>query len=255
MLTSITHDDVDLYYQRTGTGPTITFLHGFSGNHLSWWQQIPFFNDEYQCIATDQRMFGRSTDKENGPGAKNVVDDLTAILDHESIDQTVLVGHSMSGWTVTSFATQYPDRVTALVLSGTPGGLIDRERHQHIRDEHENALPDVTSLSPPTAFLSESITELNQHAPPEFDEIHPILDDLPIDAQTIQNAAFPVLIIAGEADQFMPRAGIKAVKEHIPKAQSAIIHDAGHSTNEEKPTVFNQYLRNFLEQPDKETPS
>lgn len=247
MLTSVTRDGVDLYYQQTGSGPSITFLHGFSGNHLSWWQQLPVFSDEYQCIATDQRMFGRSADKPNGPGAQAVVEDVKAILDHESIEQTVLVGHSMSGWTVTSFATQYPDRVTALVLSGTPGGLIDRELHQTIRDEHEGKLPDVTALSKEQSFLSDAITELNQHAPPEFDEIHPTLDNLPIDPATIQDANFPVFIIAGEADHFMPRAAITAVKDNVPKAQSTVIHDAGHSTNEEKPTVFNQYLWEFLD--------
>ncbi len=152
----------------------------------------------------------------------------------------------MSGWTVTSFATQYPERVTALVLSGTPGGLINRARHQTIRDEHENTLPDVSPLSQEHSFLSESITELNEHAPDDFDDIHPTLDALPIDPATIENANFPVLIIAGEADHFMPRAGIAAVKENVPKAQSTVIHDAGHSTNEEKPTVFNQYLGEFL---------
>ena len=32
-----------LYYERVGAGAPIIFLHGLGGNHLSWWQQVPYF--------------------------------------------------------------------------------------------------------------------------------------------------------------------------------------------------------------------
>ena len=34
---------IDLYYEIHGAGPAVLFAHGQGGNHLSWWQQIPFF--------------------------------------------------------------------------------------------------------------------------------------------------------------------------------------------------------------------
>src|SRR2546427_11246970 len=63
-------DGFRLYYEDTGgPGPTLLFLHGAGGNHLSWWQQVPVFAEEYRCVTMDQRGFGQSPDVAGGPGA------------------------------------------------------------------------------------------------------------------------------------------------------------------------------------------
>src|SRR5215470_7349919 len=51
-----------LYYERAGAGSALVFLHGLGGNHLSWWQQVPYFMRWYECITLDQRSFGLSPD-------------------------------------------------------------------------------------------------------------------------------------------------------------------------------------------------
>lgn len=246
MLDHHTIDDTRLFYQRTGptTAPALVFLHGFSGNHLAWWQQIPAFADAYDCIATDQRMFGLSRDH-NNQGASAVVTDLEATLDHTRNGHAVIVGHSMSGWTAASFATQHPDRTTALVLSGTPGGLIPKSEHDTIIDEHEPTLPDPDDPPPEITFLADTIKAHNRHAPAEFDGIRPDLDRLPIDPDHLAQADIPVLLIAGEADHFMPPTAVHRLADHLD-ADHTIIDGAGHNANFEKPTRFNQALTTFL---------
>src|SRR3990172_6186112 len=59
---------IRLYYQSYGTGPALVFAHGAGGNHLSWWQQVPFFAARYRCVVFDQRAFGRSADAAGGAG-------------------------------------------------------------------------------------------------------------------------------------------------------------------------------------------
>src|SRR5262249_49374764 len=49
-----------------GPDPALLFLHGAGGNHLSWWQQVPVFSEEYRCVTLDQRGFGRSPDVPGG---------------------------------------------------------------------------------------------------------------------------------------------------------------------------------------------
>ena len=55
-----------LYYEDTGgQAPVVLFLHGAGGNHLSWWQQVPVFAEEYRCVTVDQRSFGQSVGAED----------------------------------------------------------------------------------------------------------------------------------------------------------------------------------------------
>lgn len=244
MLDSVPTDGIDLYYQVAGEGPPVVFLHGFSGTHLSWWRQVPAFQDEYRCITPDQRGFGHSRDRPDGPGAAAFVDDLRALLDYLGHDRVALVGHSMSGWPAAAFTTQYPDRVAALVLSGTPGGLLDRMRHDELREAAN--LPDVDPLSAEHAFLSESIGELNDHGPQEFADVRTDLEDFEIDAEPIVVADLPVLLVAGEADAFMPPPAVTALADRL-EADAVTMEEAAHSANVERPAQFNRHVRGFLQ--------
>ena len=65
-------DGFRLYHEDTGgDAPTILFLHGAGGNHLSWWQQVPVFAEEYRCVTVDQRGFGQSPEVSGGPDRKS----------------------------------------------------------------------------------------------------------------------------------------------------------------------------------------
>jgi 3-oxoadipate enol-lactonase len=233
---------IDYYYQDIGSGPPVAFVHGFSANHLSWYQQVPTFRADYRCVVPDQRRFGRSVDTA-GAGVAAFPDDLAALLDHLGVEETALVGHSMGGWTVGSFATQHPERVTALVLSATPGGLISPDRHERLMAQGEP--PEADPLTPEAAFLADSIDGLNRDKPPSWAETRPPLDELPLDADTIVDADIPVLVVAGEADEFMPAPAVDAVGEHLG-AETAVIENAGHSAYFEQPKPFNGVVESFL---------
>jgi pimeloyl-ACP methyl ester carboxylesterase len=250
MLERVTVDGVDLFCAVHGDGPPLVFLHGFSGNHLSWWQQVPAFEDSYRCLAPDQRGFGLSADAPEGPGASAFVDDLEVVLDRvagDDADRVTLVGHSMSGWTAAAFATQYPDRVPALVLSGTPAGLLPRERHEAILAEvGETSDLDPDPLDPERAFLSASITELNRHSPPSFEEIHPVVERFETDPDRL--ADVPTLAIAGEFDPFMPPEAVEALADRLVDVTTATVEGAAHSANFERPDAFDERVGTFLEE-------
>ncbi|MEF8791433.1 MAG: alpha/beta hydrolase [Haloarculaceae archaeon] len=247
MLERVAVDGADLFCAVHGDGPPLVLLHGFSGNHLSWWQQIPSFEDSYRCLAPDQRGFGLSADAPDGPGASAFVEDLEAVLDRVAgdADRVALLGHSMSGWTAAAFATRHPDRVAALVLSGTPAGLLPRERHAELLAE-AGELPDPEPLDPERAHLSASITELNRHAPPSFDEVHPVVERFETDPDRL--ADVPTLAVAGEYDPFMPSRAVEALADRLADVSTATVEAAGHSANFERPGVFNEAVGTFLDE-------
>lgn len=59
-MTFLNSDGVDLYYEMHGQGPPVVFIHGASGTHLSWWQQIARMRHDFTCLIYDQRGYGRS---------------------------------------------------------------------------------------------------------------------------------------------------------------------------------------------------
>jgi 3-oxoadipate enol-lactonase len=221
----------------------VAFLHGFGGNHLSWWQQLPVFAEEYRCIAPDQRGFGLSENPGDDTGAAPVVDDLAALLDHLDVDRVALVGHSMGGWPAASYATQYPERVAALVLSATTGGLLAADRPERLQEEAD--VPEVDPLTAERSFLKDSISELNVDAPEEWEDIRPSLDELPLDPDRVVD--LPTFLVTGEADGFVPPSVRRALSDRLDGIESAVLEDAGHSAYFEQPSAFNRHVSEFLE--------
>src|SRR5262249_46618571 len=130
----MTKDGFRLYYEDTGgTLPAILFLHGAGGNHLSWWQQVPVFAEEYRCITADQRGFGQSPDVPGGPGPAGLGTHAIALLDHlgiaraaivaPSVARAALLAQSMGGWAAVGAAVRAPERFWAIVLANTVGNL------------------------------------------------------------------------------------------------------------------------------------
>ena len=58
----------------------------------------------------------------------------------------------------------------------------------------------------------------------------------------------PTLVVCGTEDQITPPAMSQELAEGIAGARLAMIEDAGHLSNIEKPERFNEVVRGFLHQ-------
>lgn len=235
--------EFDLYYEDVGDGPPVAFCHGFSNTHLSWFRNFADLSEDYRCIAPDQRSFGRSVDPTDR-GVAALADDLLALLDHLDVDRAALVGHSMGGWPVASVASQHPDRVAGLVLSATPGGLVEPGRHRELMAAGSVAELDESPLTSELEFLAGAIEATNTDSPEEWEDTRAILDEFPLDADTIAEDV-PTLLVAGEADEFMPAIAVQAVADRLD-ADSTVVEGAAHSVFYEQPAAFNGHVREFL---------
>src|SRR5262245_60136591 len=62
MSTITTKDGTEIYYKDWGTGPTVTFSHGWPLNSDAWDGQMLFLAQHgYRCIGVDRRGHGRSS--------------------------------------------------------------------------------------------------------------------------------------------------------------------------------------------------
>jgi 3-oxoadipate enol-lactonase len=236
---------IQIYYEEYGKGPaTIVFAHGAGGNHLSWWQQVPFFSKKYRCITFSHRNFHLSPDRPGGPGVAAFVDDLAGLLDYLKIKETVLVAQSMGGTTCFGFLLAHPARVKALVMSdtiaGIPSARIRQLRADMVKEREKNGIRELSysatfpEREPEKCFLYEEIRSLNQGY--GRTELAATTPPTPPDADFSMIKA-PVLFLFGSEDVLMPPPLGKLAHILIPGSRYVEIADAGHSTYFEKPRV------------------
>jgi 3-oxoadipate enol-lactonase len=249
---------IQLYYETHGKGPALVFAHGAGGNHLSWWQQIPFFSKRFRCITFDHRAFGLSLDGEGEAqmGRRMFHEDLRELLDLLEIDECRIVAQSMGGRTAVGFALRNPGRCKAMVLAGTTGGAVDDDVRE-MQDAHrESDVGQLTlaqrSISPALkeraehlAFLYRAIGRLNPPRPKDF--LAPIPGYRGSSAQRLAEADFPVLFLVGRHDTVVPAEVIEGCHRATPGSQLVVIEDSGHSTYFEQPDAFNAAIMSFLE--------
>jgi pimeloyl-ACP methyl ester carboxylesterase len=252
--------DFDFYYEVHGEGPAVVFAHGSGGTHMSWWQQVPVLSQRYTCITIDHRTFGYSRDTPGGPGRRAFVEDLRGLLDKLGVQKTVLVGQSMGGNTVLGFASAYPDRVNALIMSDTTGGYSNpeiadlRRKFPPVTATIATAFaPDFATREPARLFLYREISALTlggglpaSGAAPSSSPPAAATAASGPDLQPLLDKKIPVLFIVGEQDMLIPPPIVEAMHRQMPGSELARVAGAGHSVYFEKPADYNRLLLEFL---------
>jgi 3-oxoadipate enol-lactonase len=250
-------DGFRLYYEDTGgPGPTVLFLHGAGGNHLSWWQQVPVFAEEYRCVTADQRGFGQSPDVAGGPGPAALAADALALLDHLGIARAAVVAQSMGGWAAVGAAVQAPGRFWAIVMANTVGNLTSPEIAA-VRQRLAAASPPRPAVlwhgalgetfrksEPVRTFLYAQIAGLNPPRPAEFSEQ---MSRLTTPVERYAATRVPTLFLTSDEDGLIWPELSKAVHQQVPGSRFTRVEAAGHSTYFERPDVFNREVGALLE--------
>lgn len=254
---TFTINGADLYYETHGSGPAVVFAHGAGGNHLSWFHQVPFFRDRYTCVTFDHRGFGRSLDPRPVEERPRFDEDLAALIDHLALPDVRLVAQSMGGWTCLGYAVTHPERVRALVMADTAGGLtgpaIDAARAAAQERRGDLPLlggaisPAFRGRSPVGAFLYEQIFALNPPREQALGRGTP-MNRLSVTAEQAAALKIPVLFVEGADDVLIPPDVIRAAQAMIPGARLEMVADAGHSVYFERPDEFNRILDAFLKE-------
>jgi pimeloyl-ACP methyl ester carboxylesterase len=251
---TVTSGEAKIYYEVHGSGETLVLAHGAGGNTGIWWQQVPHFSSSYQVVTFDHRCFGRSFCPPESFKPAYFGDDLVAILDAEKIDRVALVCQSMGGWTGMRMALDHPDRLSCLVLCGTPGGIVTDQIIAAAAKISEGAAKDGINgnaalaesfqrREPSLSFLYDQIGSHNTGFSPR------LLGELlhaRIDPEELKTYSTPTLVISGEEDALFPTQAIREIAELIPDAELKTIPGSGHSPYFEVPEIFNQVVDEFL---------
>src|SRR5947208_12639708 len=136
-----TDDGVRLYYEETGSGTPIVFVHEFADDVRGFGPQIRYFSRRYRCIAYNARGYPPS-DVPQDPerySQDRARDDIRAVLDGLGIAKAHVVGLSMGGFATLHFGLQYPARAVSLVVAGCGYGAEPGKREQFQAEVEQTA--------------------------------------------------------------------------------------------------------------------
>lgn len=266
-------DGVKLFYEETGAGRLIVFVHEFAGSHESWEPQMRCFGRRYRCVAYAARGYPPS-DVPEAPGSYSqarAADDILAVVDHLGAEKAHIVGLSMGGFATLHYGFRHPARALSLVVGGCGYGA-EADKRARFRSEAETIA--ATLKAQGTAAFAEryaygptrvQFENKNPRGFAEFKRLlarhsalglantqlgvqreRPSLYDL---VDRMKMLSVPTLVVTGDEDWPCLAPGI-LLKQNIPSAALAVMPNCGHTINIEEPDEFNRIVGDFLAQVD-----
>jgi pimeloyl-ACP methyl ester carboxylesterase len=262
-------DGVELYYEETGSGAPILFIHEFAGDHRSWEPQIRFFAGRCRCIVYDARGYPPSgVPTEVASYTQDLaVSDALAVLDHLEVERAHVVGLSMGAFAALHLGLRHASRAASLVVAGCGYGAhpdaregfraeseaiaraFEEETAAGIAPRYASGPARVQFMNKDRAGWTRFAEMLAEHSTTgstltmlgvqrERPSLYDLVDDL-------RSLTVPTLLMAGDEDTGCLQTNLM-LKEAIPSAGLWVLPRTGHTTNLEEPELFNSLVDEFL---------
>jgi pimeloyl-ACP methyl ester carboxylesterase len=264
-----TADGGSINVVETGNGPPIVLVHGVTLSMRTWVRQFPALSARgFRVIAVDQRGHGASIAGDSGHGVEHIGDDLALVLRELDLRDAILIGHSMGGIAVQSFAIRHPDvareRVRGLILLSTLCRTPVGSRSTQLRDAIEHVTrraPDSTRLwkTKNLGFLLARIGFGREPYASEVELVRQMLRDCPHDTRVAATRSLigidltdalaaishPTLVVCGTADAITPPFHARQIHEAIAGSRLELVEGAGHMIMLERAELLHGLIHDF----------
>jgi pimeloyl-ACP methyl ester carboxylesterase len=268
-----TDDGVRLYFEETGTGTPVIFVHEFAGDLRSFESQLRHFGKRYRTLAYNARGFPPSDVPEHVSSYSQIraADDILSVLDHIGAPKAHIVGLSMGGFATLHFGLRHPKRALSLCVGGCGYGAEPDKREifraeadaiaATLRKDGMQAFAERYAYGPTRVqfenkdprghaefkrMLAEHSAIGSANTQAGVQKERPSLYTL---TEEMGRITVPTLIITGDEDWPCLVPGI-LMKQTIPTAALSVMPNCGHAINIEEPEEYNRIVGDFLAQVD-----
>ncbi len=265
---SFTTDQGIIHYEVFGRGRPVILLHGWLGSWGLWQETMTDLGRNFRTYALDFWGFGESDTKRPSFAVKDFVTLVDQFMTQLGIERAPLVGHSMGGTVSLWVATQYPHRVTKVVVVGSP--IVGSSLSLLLKLFGQRAVAYVI-------YHNLWILKLGFHllAPwysqdkrwPEMmirDLSRTTLESFLLSIASLRRTDLrpqlsqiqvPVLGIYGEKDIVVHPEQWKLIQQGVPQANIIRFTKAGHFIMLDEPEKFATCLKAFLDHQDANLPA
>lgn len=119
-MSSLITDQGSVHYEVYGRGRPVILLHGWLESWGLWQETMDFLGNSYRTYAIDFWGFGESDKRRESFTVPDFVTLVNDFMEQLGIKHAPLVGHSMGGTVSLSVAINHPERVSKVVVIGSP---------------------------------------------------------------------------------------------------------------------------------------
>ena len=232
----------------------LVLVHGFMGGSGQWQLQAPLA-DGREVIAVDLPGFGRNAHLD---AIQSIPAFAEWVLSEVGAKRFDLLGHSMGGMIAQEMVRLAPERVRRLVLYATGAEGEIPGRFEPIETSKQRAHSDGPKS---TARRIAATWFRDEEAAPEFPACAGVaeastlpailagLEAMPKWSGVVHLAGItaPTLVLWGDGDRTYSWAQTEKLWRNIPGCQLAVLPACAHAVHMERPDLFNQLVREFLD--------
>lgn len=251
-----TADDAELSVTIAGPtdGPTVVLSHCWTGSRAVWGPVAERLVERgHRVVLYDQRGHGMSTNGELRPSIQMLGDDLRLVLEIADARDAVLVGHSMGGMSVQSYAAEHPvdfkERTRGVVLVATASKVARRSAPPALIGR---LMDEGSSEWSRRGAVGYALARRSLGRTPRRADVELTLDGfartsgtaragflLAMSAMDLREVlgsiGVPTAVLVGTRDRLTPLRLARALADGIPGARLVVLPDAGHMLPLEAP--------------------
>jgi len=254
--------DTALYYEQTGTGPQLLFIHGMAGHAGVWTGQVDRLADQFTCITYDRRGHTRSAAGTERESVQTHAADAAALIEALGLTRPLVVSSSGGARIAVELARTRPDLPAGAVLSEPPIFSLEPAAGEAFLAEVRDAVAPAAQAGGPRAAVDAFFalvcpglwSTLDEAGKDRYrDNADMVLAEVtaqPYQLGLDQVAAIqvPALVIAGTTSHPALRAIAATLARTLPTARLLTLTGSGHVTYAERPEEFATAVRDFAQQ-------
>ena len=237
-------------YAEAGEGSAIIVLHGLMGALSNFDETFNHFSNKgYKVLIPELPLYSLPLLKTN---VKNMANFLYEFIEHKKLKNVILLGNSLGGHIGLYFTKHYPEKVGALVLTGSSGlyekamgdSFPKRGNYDYINEKTKAVFYDPKIA---TKELVDDVFKIVNDRSAVIRTLsiaksairHNMANDLPEMKQ-------PTCLIWGKQDTVTPPEVADDFHKLLPDSDLFWIDKCGHAAMMERPKEFNEILENWL---------